>query len=269
MMASAAIEFNGVSKCFSRHTGRLLLRNHLARMLGGANREEQSFYALTNVSFRMKPGESVAIVGSNGAGKSTLLSLVAGLALPDAGQVYVNGRVAALLELGSGFHYDLTGAENLRLNASLLGLNRRRTTELFDQIVEFSGIGDFIDEPLRTYSSGMVIRLAFSVAIHMDPEILIIDEVLAVGDQAFQRKCLDKIMELKRQEITLLCVSHSGHMVREFCERGIWLDHGQLIMEDDIDEVVSAYEGRRFPPVREMRTEDPELPGRNRSRGSD
>lgn len=269
MTTSVAIEFNGVSKYFSRHTGRMLLRSHLMRLLGGAKREEQPFYALTGVNFRMKRGESVAIVGSNGAGKSTLLSLVAGLALPDAGQVYVNGRVAALLELGSGFHYDLTGAENLRLNASLLGINRSRTTELFDQIVEFSGIGDFIDEPLRTYSSGMVIRLAFAVAIHMDPEVLIIDEVLAVGDQAFQQKCLDKIMELKRQDITLLCVSHSGQMVRQFCERGIWLDHGQLIMEDGIDEVVAAYEGRRFPPVREMKTEDPELPERSRNRGSD
>jgi ABC-type polysaccharide/polyol phosphate transport system ATPase subunit len=247
MTTSTAIEFSNVSKCFARHTGRMLLRNYFLRWLDRGRRQEEPFYALSDVSFRINHRESVAIVGSNGAGKSTLLSMVAGLAPPDSGQLYVHGRVAALLELGSGFHYDLTGAENLRLNASLLGISRKRTNELYDQIVDFAGIGDFMEEPLRTYSSGMVIRLAFSVAIHMDPEILIIDEVLAVGDQAFQQKCLDKIMELRQKDITLLCVSHSGQTVRQFCERGLWLDHGQLIMEDSIDEVVAAYEGRRFP----------------------
>jgi ABC-type polysaccharide/polyol phosphate transport system ATPase subunit len=240
-----AIELLGVSKCFTRHTGRILLRSYLSQLAGRERREP--FWALRNISFRMDRGDSVAVVGSNGAGKSTLLSVVAGLAPPNEGQITVNGRIAALLELGSGFHYDLTGVENLRLNASLLGISRKRTAELFDQIVDFAGIGDFIDEPLRTYSAGMVVRLAFSVAIHMDPDLLIIDEVLAVGDAAYQQKCFDKILELKQREITLLCVSHSGAMVRHFCERAMWIDHGQLIMDGPVDEVVDAYEGRRLP----------------------
>src|SRR5262249_42903643 len=156
----------------------------------------------------------MAVVGPNGAGKSTLLGLVAGLSSPDSGTVSVNGRVAALLELGSGFHPDLTGSENVHLNASLLGLSRKRTSQLFDEIADFSGIGEFIDEPLRTYSTGMTMRLAFSVAIHMDPEILLIDEVLAVGDAAFQVKCFEKIRQFRQAGKTLLCVSHASGMVQ-------------------------------------------------------
>jgi lipopolysaccharide transport system ATP-binding protein len=183
------------------------------------------------------------VVGNNGAGKSTLLSLVAGLSRPDEGTVEVNGQVAALLELGSGFHPYLTGRENVRLNASLLGLSRQRTGELFEQIVEFSGIGEFIDEPLRTYSSGMVMRLAFSVAVTIDPEILLIDEVLAVGDAAFQAKCFDKIREFRHAGKTMVCVSHASGMVRELCDQAIWLDHGELIMSGTVAEVTEAYAG--------------------------
>src|ERR1700685_1528190 len=185
------IEFQNVSKWFPHSTGRQLLRTHIARWFGRVH--HKPFYALRNVSFRVEQGESLAIVGSNGAGKSTLLSVAAGLALPDEGAVRVNGRIAALLELGSGFHPDLTGAENLVLNAALLGLSRRKTNQLFDRIVDFSGIADFIDEPLRTYSSGMIVRLAFSVAIQCEPDILLIDEVLAVGDANFQEKCRDSL----------------------------------------------------------------------------
>ncbi len=188
---------------------------------------KERFYALKDVSFRLDLGESLALVGSNGAGKSTLLSLIAGLAEPDSGRVRVNGRIGALLQLGSGFHPDLTGTENIRLNAALLGLGRRRTTELFGDIVEFSGIGDFVDEPLRTYSSGMMMRLAFSVAVHLDPDILIIDEVLAVGDAAFQAKCIGKLEEHKRSGKTLLFVTHAVGSVQQLCDRAIWLDHGQ------------------------------------------
>ena len=187
----------------------------------------------------------MAVIGSNGAGKSTLLGLVAGLATPDEGSVTVNGRIAALLELGSGFHPDLTGAENVRVNASLIGLSRRRTAELFDQIVDFAGIGDFIGEPLRTYSTGMIMRLAFSVAINMDPEILLIDEVLAVGDQAFQAKCFERIHRFRQAGKTLLCVSHATGMVQELCDRAIWLDHGELVMSGPIRDVIEAYEGHR------------------------
>jgi len=239
----AVIEFANVSKTFSRVTGRMLLRGHLKRWTTPVHKAR--FYALKHVSFQVEQGESLAVIGPNGAGKSTLLSLVAGLAKPDEGSMWINGRVAALLELGSGFHPDLTGAENVRLNAALLGISRKRTTELFDQIVDFSGVGDFIDEPLRTYSSGMVVRLAFSVAISVDPDVLVVDEVLAVGDQAFQAKCLDKIHELRARGKTLLCVSHATEMVKEFCDRAIWLDHGELIMNGPVSEVASAYAGRR------------------------
>src|SRR5215470_14954799 len=182
---ATAIEFQGVSKIFQRHTGQKLIRHHFRDLLR-RDAAEQDFYALKKLSLRIEEGESVAIVGRNGAGKSTLLSLVCGIARPEEGCVTVNGQLAALLELGSGFHPDLTGAENIYLNASLLGFSRARAHALFDSIVEFSGVGDFIEEPLRTYSTGMMLRLAFSVALNMQSGILIVDEVIAVGDQAFQ-----------------------------------------------------------------------------------
>jgi ABC-type polysaccharide/polyol phosphate transport system ATPase subunit len=238
-----AIEFRSVSKSFHLHAGRLLLRHRLASWLRGEQRRR--FYALKNVSFELEQGEGLAVIGPNGAGKSTLLGLVAGLATPDTGTVAVNGRIAALLELGSGFHPDLTGAENIRVNASLIGLSRRRTAELFDQIVDFAGIGDFMGEPLRTYSTGMMMRLAFSVAINMDPEILLIDEVLAVGDAAFQAKCFERIHRFRHAGKTLLCVSHAPGMVQELCDKGVWLNHGELIMKGRLRDVVEAYEGHR------------------------
>ncbi len=241
------LEFDNVSKSFHRHGGQMLLRERIVRFF--THRHRERFYALKHVSFDLNAGESLAIVGPNGAGKSTLLSLVAGLSAPDEGAVSVNGRVAALLELGSGFHPDLTGAENVRLNASLLGLSRKRTLELFDEIVDFSGIGDFIEEPLRTYSTGMMMRLAFSVAINMDPEILLIDEVLAVGDAAFQAKCFERIRRFRHAGKTLLCVSHASGMVQELCDRAIWLDHGELVMAGGITEVVESYAGHRSAPL--------------------
>ena len=238
-----AIQFHSVSKAFRRHTGRMLLRHRLVNLVRGQHGER--FCALKNISFEVEEGDGLAVIGSNGAGKSTLLGLVAGLATPDEGSVTVNGRIAALLELGSGFHPDLTGAENVRVNASLIGLSRRRTAELFDQIVDFAGIEDFIGEPLRTYSTGMIMRLAFSVAINMDPEILLIDEVLAVGDQAFQAKCFERIYRFRQAGKTLLCVSHATAMVQELCDRAIWLDHGELVMSGPIRDVIEAYEGHR------------------------
>jgi len=237
------IEFQNVSKKFHRHAGQLLLRNHLTRLLTG--RREDPFYALKHVSFAVERGESLAVIGSNGAGKSTLLGLVAGVLKADEGEVRVDGEVAALLELGSGFHPDLTGRENVRLNAALLGLRRKETAAAFERIVEFSGIREFIDEPLRTYSSGMVARLAFSVAIYRDPEILLIDEILAVGDAAFQAKCLDRIHEFRNAGRTLLFVSHNS-MIERFCDRALWLDHGELILSGPVTEVSAAYMGRRI-----------------------
>jgi ABC-type polysaccharide/polyol phosphate transport system ATPase subunit len=236
------IDFQNVSKCFPHSTGRQLLRTHIARWFGRVHSE--AFYALRNVSFRLEDGESLAIVGANGAGKSTLLSLAAGLTLPDEGTVQVNGRIAALLELGSGFHRDLTGAENLVLNAALLGLSKRRTKELFDSIVEFSGIGDFIDDPLRTYSSGMIVRLAFSIAIRCEPDILLLDEVLAVGDASFQEKSREAMVALRRTGKSMIFVSHAAAAVREMCDRAIWIDHGAVMLDGSVSDVLDAYQGR-------------------------
>ena len=236
------IEFQNVSKWFPHSTGRQLLRTHIARWFGAVHNEP--FYALRNVSFRLEDGESLAIVGSNGAGKSTLLSLAARLTMPDQGQVVVNGRLAALLELGSGFHPDLTGAENLVLNAALLGLSKRKTNELFDKIVEFSGIGEFIDDPLRTYSSGMVVRLAFSIALQCEPDILLVDEVMAVGDAAFQEKSKEALVSFRRAGKSMLFVSHVASAVRDMCDRALWIDHGSVMMDGAVDEVLDAYQGR-------------------------
>jgi ABC-type polysaccharide/polyol phosphate transport system ATPase subunit len=239
------IRFQNVSKSFLRSSSRVLLRSLLLERLRGNGTNQ--FHALKNVSFEIRDGETVGVIGRNGAGKSTLLSLVAGISYPDSGQVSVQGRVAALLELGSGFHGDLTGEENVVLNASLLGLSRKTTLAKLAEIVEFSGIGDFAKEPLRTYSSGMVMRLAFSVAIHVDPSFLIIDEVLAVGDTAFQAKCQAKILEFKRAGKGLLIVSHAGRTIQQLCDRALWLDHGELVMDGQTDEVVAAYDNCASP----------------------
>jgi ABC-type polysaccharide/polyol phosphate transport system ATPase subunit len=242
------ISCNNVSKIFYHHrSSKRLLRQYVTGLVRRRDADDNTFYALRNVSFEVAKGESVGIVGSNGAGKSTLLSVITGLAHPDEGSVQVNGRIAALLELGSGFHPDLTGRENIRMNASLLGFTKKETEELFDSIVDFSGVGEFIDEPLRTYSSGMVLRLAFSVAVNVDPDVLLVDEILAVGDQSFQARCLDRIRALRHAGKTLLCVSHATSLLTHFCDRAIWLDHGQLVMQGEIHEVIEAYEGRAVP----------------------
>jgi ABC-type polysaccharide/polyol phosphate transport system ATPase subunit len=242
----SVIELQNVSKKFTRHAGQMLLRNHVTRFF--TREKDDPFFALKHVSFSLDHGQSLAVIGSNGAGKSTLLGLVAGISKADEGVVTVNGQVAALLELGSGFHPSLTGRENVRLNAALLGLSRRQTTEAFERIVDFSGIRDFIDEPLRTYSTGMMMRLAFSVAVNRDPEILLVDEVLAVGDAVFQAKCIEKIREFRDAGKTLLCVSHSS-MIRQLCDRAIWLDHGELILSGPVDDVLEAYAGRQTAPA--------------------
>jgi ABC-type polysaccharide/polyol phosphate transport system ATPase subunit len=242
-----AISLSGVTKSFPHH-GRALLRDRITAWARRDPRKEP-FYALKDVSFDVAGGEAVAVIGSNGSGKSTLLGLVCGLTPPDRGSIQVEGHIAALLDLGSGFHYDLTGAENLRLNASLSGLSRKRTTELFDRIVEFSELQDFIDQPLRTYSTGMVMRLAFSVAVHIDPDILIVDEVLAVGDLAFQKKCFDRMMSFRQAGHTLLVVSHSGSTLRKICSRAIWLDHGKLVQDGEVNAVLDLYEQQRVATV--------------------
>lgn len=218
----------------------MLLRERLLQLLYPSRRER--FFALKDICFQLEHGESVAVIGHNGAGKSTLLSLAAGLATPQSGRVRVEGRIAALLELGSGFHPDLTGAENVRINAGLLGLSRRQTQARFQEIMEFSGIGDFFYEPLRTYSSGMMLRLAFSVAVCVEPDVLVIDEVLGVGDEAFFAKCVSKIMEFRNAGKTILCASHSTGIVKMLCNRALWLDHGALVLDGPINAVVESYQ---------------------------
>lgn len=236
------VRFHQVTKTFTRHAGRRLARQFLSdwfRRSGG-----DRFLALQDVSFALEQGESLGVVGPNGAGKSTLLSLAAGLTVPDRGEVSVNGRLVPLLELGSGFHPDLTGAENVRVNAAVLGFSRRRTGALFERIVEFSGIGAFINEPLRTYSSGMTMRLAFSTSIHAEPEILLIDEVLAVGDQSFQAKCMNKVFELRHSGTILICVSHDLEVLKRLCDRALWLDQGRVARYGPANEVLGAYRAR-------------------------
>lgn len=236
------IEFSNVTKWFPHTAGRQLLRTHIVRWFDSGH--QQPFHALKEISFRVEQGESLGIVGPNGAGKSTLLSLAAGLVEPNQGRVSRNGRVGALLELGSGFHPDLTGAENLVMNAALLGLSRAKTRALFDQIVDFSGIGDFINEPLRAYSSGMIMRLGFSVALQSDPDILLLDEVLAVGDAAFQDKCRHALGSFREAGKALIFVSHSPAAIHEMCTRAIWLDHGAVMMDGDAWGVLEAYQGQ-------------------------
>jgi ABC-type polysaccharide/polyol phosphate transport system ATPase subunit len=236
------VVFRNVTKRFHMNAGRKLLRGHVQDLVGGSRREW--FYALHDVSVSLSEGESLAIIGSNGAGKSTMLNLATQLCPPDLGDVQVHGRLSAVLELGAGFHQDLTGAENLRLNASLFGLGRRRTEELFDQIVDFSGVGEFIQQPLRTFSAGMIMRLAFSVAINVDPDILVVDEALAVGDQAFHTKCFEKMLAFRKAGKTMLVVSHAPDTLRHMCDRAIWLDHGKIVDQGALAPVLDAYLSR-------------------------
>lgn len=236
----AAIEFAGVWKSFERHAGQILLRDRLQRMLQPHRTEK--FHALKGISFRVEHGESVAVIGHNGAGKSTLLNLTTRLCLPDGGTVTVSdGRIAPLLDLGAGFHPDLTGAENVCINASLLGLSRQDVKREFAGIVDFAELKEFIHEPLRTYSSGMMMRLAFAVATSVDPDLLIIDEVLGVGDLGFAAKCRERIMQFRRAGKTILCVSHSNDTLKDLCERAIWLHRGEIVDDGPIARVVEAY----------------------------
>ena len=233
------VAFESVSKYFHRHGGQMLLRDRIRHLFQSEPRER--FWALRDVSFAVESGQSLAVIGQNGAGKSTLLNIATQLCSPSEGTARINGRVAGLLELGAGFHPDLTGAENVRINAALLGLTRRQVNQRFDSIVDFAGVGDFIGEPLRTYSTGMRMRLAFAVAVNVDPDILIVDEVLGVGDQAFFTKCFERIMEFRRAGKTLLCVSHDLHSLETLCDRALWLDHGRVAQLGPLRQVAQAY----------------------------
>jgi ABC-type polysaccharide/polyol phosphate transport system ATPase subunit len=240
-MPAGTLRFDRVTKTFAHRAGQMLLRDRIADLIFPSRRGRLE--ALKEVSFQLDPGQSLGLVGLNGAGKSTLLNLATGLLEPDSGQVQVEGRVAALLELSAGFHQDLTGAENLRINAALMGLSRRQTAERFEDILEFSGAREFIHEPLRNYSSGMILRLAFAVAVSADPDILLIDELIGVGDQAFQDKALEKIRSFQQAGKTVLLASHSSELMTKLCERALWLDRGRIMMSGASREVLAAYRG--------------------------
>lgn len=216
------------------------LQNSVMAIVRGVG--SSPFWALRDVSFEVRAGESVGIIGSNGAGKSTLLSMICGLGRPTEGQVDVRGRVGAILQLGAGFHPYLTGRENLYVAAVLGGLRRREVDALFDEIVEFAELQDFIDQPLMSYSSGMQMRLGFSVAIHIDPALLIVDEALSVGDAHFSEKCIDRLTDLRRSGKTLVMVSHDMGSVRRFCTRALWLRRGRLVADGPSEHVTEQYE---------------------------
>ena len=239
----AHVSLNNVSKIYSRQSRQFFYRFFLQML--GKNRKEP-IYALRDVSIDLRDGESLGIVGHNGAGKSTILGLVAGVTVPEKGTVSVEGRVMAMLELGSGFHYDLTGVENLRMNAALCGLTKRETEAAFDKILGFSELGEFIHEPLRTYSQGMILRLAFSIAVHANPDILLLDEILAVGDKDFQKKCLDRVFEMKQRGKILLCVSHVPTILEQLCEQVLWVEAGRVVMQGPVAEVSEAYMARKI-----------------------
>lgn len=206
--------------------------------------EGDSLWALRDVSFELQPGETVGLIGANGAGKSTALKLISRVILPDDGQVKVNGRVAALLELGTGFHPELSGRDNIFLSGALSGMGRVEMNRKFDAIVDFAELASFIDIPVKHYSSGMFARLAFAVIIHLDPEVLLVDEALAVGDLEFQRKCLGRLAEIQRSGVTICFVSHSLDSLRSLCSRAVWLEHGHLLADGPADRVVRQYQDR-------------------------
>ncbi|WP_307004699.1 ABC transporter ATP-binding protein [Sinomonas atrocyanea] len=239
-----AITVQGVRKEFVlRHT-RSLKEAVMWILRGRRGDISKKFDALKDVSLHVEEGETVALMGLNGSGKSTLLKLISGVLQPDAGSVRTRGRVAGLIEVGAGFHHDLSGRDNVYLNGAILGMSEQQIDAMFDSIVEFSEIGEFIDTEVKFYSSGMYLRLAFSIAVHTDPEVFLIDEILAVGDEPFQRKCISKIKELAAAGKTLFVVSHDLDLVSTICERGVLLEHGRVIMDGEVHEVVKELRRR-------------------------
>ncbi len=239
-----AIALSNVSKVYRRFSGKQFATLKSALLQRSILRELQpreTFQALNNVSFTVPKGSTFGVIGRNGSGKSTALKLVAGITKPTSGTVLVEGRISALIELGAGFHPEISGRENVFINGIMLGLTRREIQDRFDEIVEFAEMREFIDAPVKTYSSGMYMRLGFAVAIHVDPDVLLVDEVLAVGDEGFTHKCLDKFSEFKRRGKTILLVTHSLGLVERFCDEAVWLDHGEKLAEGDPKRVIGAY----------------------------
>jgi ABC-type polysaccharide/polyol phosphate transport system ATPase subunit len=240
-----AIEVSRVSKIYRRYSQRkqfaTLKSALLSRSLITNLKPDETFTALNDISLTVPKGRTLGVIGRNGSGKSTLLKLVAGITKPSDGTVSVDGRISALIELGAGFHPEISGRENVFINGIMLGLTKREVTERFEEIVEFAEMKDFIDAPVKTYSSGMYMRLGFAVAIHVDPEVLLVDEVLAVGDEGFTHKCLDKFGEFKRRGKTILLVTHSLGLVERFCDEALWLDAGRIKGSGDPKRIVGAY----------------------------
>jgi lipopolysaccharide transport system ATP-binding protein len=246
MYSDVAIKVESLSKCFHVYDKP---RDRLLQMLGRGHKQYfREFWALRDVAFSIKKGETVGIVGRNGSGKSTLLQIICGTLTPTSGQVQTNGRIAALLELGSGFNPEFSGRENVYMNAAVLGLSTEETDARFAEIEAFAEIGNFIDQPVKTYSSGMMVRLAFAVAINVDPQILIVDEALSVGDELFQRKCFARIEAIKAGGATILFVSHSGSTVVELCDRAILLDSGEKLTEGIPKAVIGKYQKLLYAP---------------------
>jgi ABC-type polysaccharide/polyol phosphate transport system ATPase subunit len=243
--AAAAIVGRDVAKLYRKHQHRNQFRTLKSALLTGSLLSdltpEETFSALDGVSFEVPRGSTFGVIGENGSGKSTLLKLVAGITKPTRGSLVVDGRVSALIELGAGFHPEISGRENVAINGIMLGLSRKEVDRRFDEIVEFAELRDFIDAPVKTYSSGMYMRLGFAVAIHVDPDVLLIDEVLAVGDEGFTRKCLDKFAEFRRRGKTILFVTHSLGLVEKMCDEALWLRHGKAVDDGDPRRVVGAY----------------------------
>ena len=242
MAGDIVLHADHVVKSFRIHQQRTTSLKQLIAT-GGRNKYTD-FIAVNDLSFDVREGEVFGVIGQNGSGKSTLLKCMAGILRPNSGSIAVNRRLSALLELGAGFHPELTGRENVFLNAAILGMRRKDIADRFDEIVEFSGLRQFIDQPVKTYSSGMYVRLAFAVAINVDPELLIVDEVLAVGDVTFQRKCMEKFVELRDSGRTIIIVTHDMGTVKNLCNRAIWLEHGKLVDEGDPGDLVDAYTER-------------------------
>lgn len=243
-MADISIKVDGVSKIFRLpHEKQSSIKGSLINMVKGGKRSYENQQVLKDISFEIKKGEFFGIVGRNGSGKSTLLKLLAGIYNPTEGAIQINGKLTPFIELGVGFNPELTGRENVFLNGALLGFNRKEMTKMYDAIVDFAELDKFMDQKLKNYSSGMQVRLAFSIAIRAKSDILLIDEVLAVGDAAFQTKCFDYFYELRKTETTVIFVSHDRGSLERFCERGILIDGGKIIERGDIRKVLATYSG--------------------------
>lgn len=239
MSNGMAVEVFNLTKSFRMYKERN--QSLKATVMRGRRSVHEDFVALSDVSFEVPTGSTFGLIGSNGSGKSTLLKCLAKIFYPERGSIVANGRLAALLEVGSGFHPELSGRENIFLNGSILGMSKKEVTRKFDEIVEFSGVSQFIDQPVKNYSSGMYVRLGFSVAISIDPDILVVDEVLAVGDAEFQEKCRGKFVDFKKAGKTVVLVSHSMGTVEDMCDHAAWLSHGELQRVGEAKSTIAAY----------------------------